>query len=96
MAETNLVSYFEEKSMIGPEIIFVVVIMLPVIIAFMLLRLTAPSSTPKGFVNATYWGTYSGVSQKSSPYEGTIELKDTKAEEAVQNPTTKHAVNFHP
>ncbi|HEY9714780.1 MAG TPA: hypothetical protein V6C72_15030 [Chroococcales cyanobacterium] len=81
----------------GPEFIFVAVLSLPMIIALILLKLTGTTNTPKGFVNATYWGTYSGAPKKASPYSGTIELKNTTAEElATNSPTTKHAVNFHP
>lgn len=78
-----------------PVIVFALILTVPLIISFILIRLCHIDETlPLARVSASYWGRYAGATD--SVGSGTIALHDPTKELTAPTQIPTHAVSWHP
>jgi hypothetical protein len=80
--------------MFAPLVIFVAILILPIIVAFILHRLAHIDTSGPSALSASYWGKYEG--QPDAPSTGTIPLLDCTEDENSNSVMPSRAVAWHP
>lgn len=78
-----------------PVIVFAVILTIPLIISFVLIRICHTDEIlPQSRVSAAYWGSYAGATEPAGP--GSIALHNPTMDSTAPTQLTKHAVSWHP